>query len=238
MCLHLAADISPHTLIVPHRNFLLLVLEYIRGAILWPVSNLCSAGFCHPLWRIQAPPVQRVHTGRAKDCASVSVILKGALYWFGDKIMPGKKIWLYYKPTLQAVWCAHFLFRLQAWQCSLHYYCHRVSLGGLLQDLAHVEQPLWGPQIALQTEVQNLLKKVSNINPILALANLMSRETKGPYGGDAEHLQLELMSGGDVGMWCLWRTGIPSGICLKVNKRINGKPWLPALSSDQWITAE
>lgn len=52
----------------------------------------------------------------------------------------------------------------------------------------------------MQRKVQNLLKKVNNINPILALANLMSRETKGPYGGDAEHLQLELMSGGDVAM--------------------------------------
>lgn len=85
----------------------------------------------------------------------------------------------------------------------------------------------------MQRKVQNLLKKVNNINPILALANLMSRETKGPYGGDAEHLQLELMSGGDVAMLCLGRTEIPSGICLKVNKRINGEPWLPALSCDQ-----
>lgn len=51
-----------------------------------------------------------------------------------------------------------------------------------------------------------------------------------------EHRHFELKSGEVMGMCCLWRERIPSGICLKVNRRINGKPWLPALSSDHWIT--
>lgn len=29
---------------------------------------------------------------------------------------------------------------------------------------------------------------------------------------------------------------MPLGICLKVNRRISGKTWLPVLSSDHWIT--
>lgn len=84
--------------------------------------------------------------------------------------------------------------------------------------------------------MQNLPQKVSSINPVSSLTNLMSRETEGPHCGHAEHVHFELKSGGAVGIWCLWKAGIPSGICLKVNRRINGKSWLPVLSSDHWIT--
>ena len=46
--------------------------------------------------------------------------------------------------------------------------------------------------------MQNLPKKVSSINPISALVNLMSRETEDPHCEDAEHVHFELKSGGAV----------------------------------------